>query len=943
MNTPYGILAVSDTYHDFWPPRGTGATTTVSVAEEGEDDVADVNRLERVHGVVDNVVRGVTGQATAAFIQAQTGIPNVRNDIEWKLVEYFEDQGHVPSSRTTLTYEEILSRDTVNYINDVKTYGDCLEITSSTGRYLQSLSVSQRNQIANFIMTYMDIKVPDNTQRGMIFDAAGRDVNSVFEGIGQVKNYIFPQNIADSAATSFTALGGRYQVMFPTNERMFLANGQPVDTWLFRSNVFSAAAGVQCRFLNNAFSRKNPYGFALQIGGDVALSFSLTQKDGPSVNYLSDLMTWNGGALPRPSKTTILSLDKLAQEYTNNLPLLQSILLDLKRGGDHEQVNASLGYPECYFVTVDILCSLYARLRRKPCILHTPRAFRLYRFPTVELSPMESAIRQAIFDSQENIGKLDTVYDFVQGRTTNYISAFAKTRAQFWGGQQYGYVHAAPGSDRAARVATTLLRLQMHDLIFFMEGLQQEFNVIVQSNPTLPSYRQILTEALNLPQQLPFGKWTFQNGRVVYDGNFDVAAINQSVKNAFDAHARLRETKVPFDRWIFTTLFNAENKLLPNAKNVPLKFSARPYYDLYSALNSLIQMNSATKPIRDNTVVSMINKFFTARDAIKESLKDVRTRDRIEFITDIRTPTGNQPIGQQWLANTMIMINTVEAEGPPPVPSMQGGANNPAVWQAVLTDIRQNDAVIANNLQVSLNDARLQMGEVGNFHPQQYIDLDNLFGEICSMAGIVMNSIVSSRRYTTQDLFNSISDPVASQWIVPKITDAVASIVEKWNVETANLYATAIDVYGVAFEPIGLDPLTTFYTQMPDNPNPTYFTRSTQLAPIQATGSTRDLRFLMTLTIFDNIRFIRQNPGTVDYWFQNETYAIATSNPQVGFYRSKREFTQILPSHLQLTGGFLTTQNPRRALQSFIGRGKRRKTYRKKIWRRRRNTYRRRR
>ena len=121
----------------------------------------------------------------------------------------------------------------------------------------------------------------------------------IFRKIDQTFNALIPQNLSDSASSSISQLNNRMITYFPSRDDNNL--------WNFSSNIFSSSIGnigVNLYIKNNSFSKDNTLGFSLGINiiirdenGDEIIQesfekeFNANQKQGPSVNYLSSLLS----------------------------------------------------------------------------------------------------------------------------------------------------------------------------------------------------------------------------------------------------------------------------------------------------------------------------------------------------------------------------------------------------------------------------------------------------------------------------------------------------------------------------------------------------------------------------------------------------------------------------------------------------------------------------
>ena len=274
-----------------------------------------------------------------------------------------------------------------------------LDFDSNAGPEGQSFLMKNYNIVAYFILKYYYPK-DDLKSLYFTFDAKSGPIGKIFKGIDQVSNLVMPQNIADSATTSFSQFGDRNIFSFPKNEG---------NSYKVKSNIFSSA-NTQIEFIEDGkgFNNKNPFGFKIKVnkqGQEIYFDFNKDVKEGASVNYLADLIyTYNKKQKSvkdvKPTKPQIVNisegLDSLLRSAAGPRPnqekWLAQFLFDLKRSGDYEQVMGSLwaqqglGAP-VVFSTIDHLCSLFSRLIGKNSCWHYGQKLVLYRVPSGSIDP----------------------------------------------------------------------------------------------------------------------------------------------------------------------------------------------------------------------------------------------------------------------------------------------------------------------------------------------------------------------------------------------------------------------------------------------------------------------------------------------------------------------------------------------------------------------------
>lgn len=403
------ILGILDTYHDFC--KGERKKKSAGKEDETADKRVTIMRTylpKLLHKTYGNF--GKDDDYTQNIKTISNNKITSVSKIEHQTIELFEEKYKDqikanPETREVITMKQILDAYGADFNEETNPLwkrfktneANCELEIQKDGMDLDEVKC---RKLANFILNYFFFSSTEKDVH-LTFDAADGTVGEIFRDIQTVKNIIFPQTIADSATTSLNVLKGRCDYIFPsaTNEINF------------QSNAFSNT-DYRIYFKNNEtspFGNSNPYGFSIviELRSDprkkVEVPFSSTQTEGPSVNYIIDILNTlqlaknDSVKLQKISKKSSivnlgLALDKyppLKRElFTGIKNKTNGILPDLKRGGDHEAVNAAKyvvdnQYPLTIFTTIDMLCALKARKEKVNCIWQTSERLVLYRFPTV--------------------------------------------------------------------------------------------------------------------------------------------------------------------------------------------------------------------------------------------------------------------------------------------------------------------------------------------------------------------------------------------------------------------------------------------------------------------------------------------------------------------------------------------------------------------------------
>ena len=306
------------------------------------------------------------------------------------------------------------------------------------GKGVNITRMAARNKVAHFILEFM-FPGYKNESVGVTYDAAGAKITKIFSNIGQVKAIITPTNVADSASTmldpyhDFKQYGHkRTDFIFPQHDldapslepwkydkcsTFFLSGGDDTGCTLKNEDEDMAdgdesedddgeARTGAITMIDDNFNVNNPNGFKIQIdagGGKMSIDYNAWDKNvpsGPSAPYLATALTekkWNKAKKMQPNTSTIIPLDQWIDKGAKDwAQIWKKALLDMKRTGDYEQVNAAVAaqkmMPNLKLIlgTGDTLCSTYARARQQACILgglggggdgEGGHALVLFRFP----------------------------------------------------------------------------------------------------------------------------------------------------------------------------------------------------------------------------------------------------------------------------------------------------------------------------------------------------------------------------------------------------------------------------------------------------------------------------------------------------------------------------------------------------------------------------------
>jgi ribosomal protein L31 len=485
-------LYVFDTLHDFWKERG-------KTNEDDEDEDIDESKIEFIREFVLNFLY-------QKFIPSKQKSPD--KNINYLLSTLTNNHVRSPTSayeRTVEKYYHLESSERDNLYYDTKTtlrYGDIIDAWDNWEKkgekggfptlwtdYINSHGVSnvldispgnhpvytdigtiQRRDkekiIANFVLNYMFPNFTKGENNCYItFDAGAKVVGKIFRNIENTFNLVTPANIADSATTSFKTLEGRNEYVFPTN----------TGTQVFDSNFYTEDS-AKLFFTNKNFSVKNQFGFDFNINNN-KFSFSPNQKQGPSVNYLIDLMLQaKTNKVATPSNSTIINMNSVADnsELVNN-----GLLLDMKRCGDYEQVNSAVlvrkngEFPYTILSTVDILCALYSRLKKQNTIFHAGQTIALYRFPSdnIKADPKQQELQRLKYESEKTIQTLNILSNFISGGILEDIKIQNERFSNFIKNGVFSASKIASQLTRPEELVTNLIKIRIDDVRKLMNSI----------------------------------------------------------------------------------------------------------------------------------------------------------------------------------------------------------------------------------------------------------------------------------------------------------------------------------------------------------------------------------------------------------------------------------------------------------------------------------------
>ena len=793
-------LAFLDSIHDFWPKRGSGSSgDKKSLSDPDESAPLDIDpaRINKVH---ENLLKSIETYVTKQSILPAKGGAKEKPEktpeqlkleeedrilaakagdilkkvtgsavgsvhgIEEKFIEYlkrnfspFNEPEYVIKVSEVLTkwrFAEDYKRNWAEYSNAIKTKLPTTVMISIDGMYIKSLDEKQLGTLGFFILACMDPnKQPGTGDEYFTFDMGPRDIGKIFAKFDQVKNAIYPQNVADSAVTSFTALEGR-SVFFRANDTISSSTNLSKVEQPILANTFTHGK-YELKFVDTGFSNKNRFGFYIEVldaktkESKGSIKFGKGSEQGPSVNYLMDIISkgsLTGVSAPAP-KVARLDGIKFGKGVDNDL------LFDLKRIGDQEQMRVT----GARGITGDHFASVFRRTLRMPGIFHSTKGFRVWRAPLVGETPEQARKKAIEFRKTKVVEKLKLVAGLcgIGNRVQTVRDDLLRMYDQFSDGADKGFVFTNPipiqgqltqsyiGENYtaiASTFATYLLRMRMRDmlehvslLIMRVEALDMNLESIDAAACNIQQPKQSdPSEACPPPtpltdEQVEDALYTLET----YVEQLDVLrGLNVSFYLEKDASGRIIE-KTPE---IYTQLIDPDGRLIKGATSTLFNFSADHFLHPETGFTTVVarlldisNMSERAAARLGTKINELLVSYFQSRDAIKEAFYDPVYKDEAEELTDIQIRlTPSQVLNARNEGGLIGAINRMADR----FGNMSGGS------------IEETE----------------QEGGAGEarWSPLQYRDLHDLFFQLCLQARVAIQN---------QDNARETLDTIEATWI----------------------------------------------------------------------------------------------------------------------------------------------------------------------------------
>jgi len=385
-------------------------------------------------------------------------------------------------------------------------YHYVLDIDLETGEdWNRDYSVQDKICIGVFMLNFFfpPTNPDDNTTTPtyITFDANSNIPSKIFGLLDQTVNLVTPMNIADSATTGESHLsidksqkraGVKNKYSFPNQ-----TSAPDANEYTYTSNLYTSNKIVLSKKNRDAvYDEITKYDFNIKINTTIAMNFNNDEKSGPSVTYLSNLISNPQTSSP---ENKMVNLNK----YVSNLKSLdnKSILLDLKRSGDWEQCNSAYVINNngvsplkgrVILCSLDRLCALYSRCIGQSTIWHNGTHMKLYRYP----KPLSRSEQDALLLSiQSAKSAKDREAETILTRLLKYL----QEKIDYFNTQtmnDIGVTGINGGSSINSWIISIANQLLRKSIIFLRELIENNNSQILLINNTNITFSTILKKLL---------------------------------------------------------------------------------------------------------------------------------------------------------------------------------------------------------------------------------------------------------------------------------------------------------------------------------------------------------------------------------------------------------------------------------------------------------------
>jgi hypothetical protein len=548
------IIGIADTIHDMWGGyrnRAGGGEIDIMLTTMFKNEYTNLctgYRLEppvfprdsnigSILGIIFTHAASIAATAEPTNYEAKVVASIPVSDIEDATIDFIES-----------VVKFIDRKDpTSNYVLSAPVAFDRTKdsLTISPGEVsIKGLTAPDKLRIANTVLEYF-FNNPA-TEALLTFDAGAGIVGKIFKDHGSARGLILPQNIADSATTTFARLG--------EVENMYVFPADDAGNFYSKNNVltkypYGAVPPTEMGYNNTGFTDKSPFSFSIvaKTGpATIMRSFGPKEKQGPSLDYLLDLhLTSVRGGDPTIVAPTSACLEIGKSITPDFFAAIQarirasgsSPFICMKRGGDADQCRAAsmlaAAGNKVILVTIDRLCALLGRLLGLCVILHYGETMTLYKNKITDATttPEQAAAALAARDERfvRNYTPLYTFYNNTGnvGLLTAFIDSIRAEKAAV----------AIPSiQGKSSGKIVELLQQRLDDIITYLTnigGFFQERGAATKANieaflsnatqnkvdtNTLSDLQNLLEarSLFSLDKKYPFLKFNFDDYRKLY-------------------------------------------------------------------------------------------------------------------------------------------------------------------------------------------------------------------------------------------------------------------------------------------------------------------------------------------------------------------------------------------------------------------------------------------
>jgi hypothetical protein len=642
---------------------------------------------------------------------------------------------------------------------------------------------SEINTLANVIKTFFEVTGEDPIF--FLIDAISGRLDCMFQDIDEAYTIINALTIGDSANTStdektgsdFGACGvEEYLNKFKRKEffdefpEVSLPYNVATPQYRITSNEFTEDLFVfWYQDLNGVkFSRVNKTSIEFCVGIKATQAIfktpfymikSKSPNSGASVSTLKDVIRMIYDTAISSGDPTAMRLqlkkqivdyfinDKTPQNQLNLAPIIGGMLdqniafediikflLDYKRAGDHEQVNAAKSIADqkkfkVVLVTGDLLCSLYARLMKQPCIYVQlkKRLYSMYNFKSdATLTPEEKAERNRLkLEAQEKNkerkllaaakNEIDITIEKIEELTAADANVNELVNANL--AQWHGILDAFQPTTTNEDSFMKMHFLSLKCLSQKIERIQMKIGNYPELKTRFEPLRMLTLDAIMLEDTKKTELTALYQGFKAEGGYNEVLDFLFSMEAVPPVFADLNEKNI--SKFKLKAL-NYDNKTVNDIIKYFIEFNA--YISLYTNSTSGRAPRSGSEAIRINKLSNLISngyselikniKAFVAQsmanytgnnettiddnDAIYNNIKEIQ-RKYEEIFTATKTMDTNEFIKESHAEIKVIMDNYLNQLQPSPSPVSGGAARPQARTDVAIYTPRRVETTRLNN------------------------------------------------------------------------------------------------------------------------------------------------------------------------------------------------------------------------------------------------------